>query len=251
MAAKKKAFSWKMVLAITGAILLGKLITFALGGYSGGISADEVARKLEATEQGAIFLTIKSQFPDAYADFTHSVARRASDGAGDDELGQMGFEFTSTLRKENAHLIAGASDATVTSGLRSALKVTEALSADPLLCASYSVNGGAALRGRDEIMDVLPLIGEQSQHTFTAIAEGRAAPALSEAEPTDNDWAEFADFWASQGATAEELELLAAQQTEDPRFCAVSISFIRSVIHMPGEAGQSMRRYLLMAAAQS
>lgn len=251
MVEKKKAFSWKTVLAITGAILLGKLITFAFGEFSGGVSAEEVARKLEGAEQGAVFLTIKSQFPDAYADFTRSVADRVNDGAENDELTRMGFEFTSGLRKTNAHLIAGASDETITSGLRAALNVTEALSEDPPLCANYSVLGGAALRGRAEIAEVLPLIGEQSRFTFSAIAEGRAAPALENVEPTDLDWTAFAEFWRGRGATQQQLEMLAGQEVEDPGFCAASISFIRAAIDMPGESGRAMRRYLFVAAAQS
>ncbi len=209
-------------------------------------TAEKVAALLEGTENGEIFRMLKAAFPDEYDAFVADMANRANNGASQAELNQMGFNFTSGLRRANAEFASAASDAIITENLESMLAITHSLESDTRLCAGYSIAGGSVLLGHKLSAEQFSLFAKNSELSFAAIADGKRRGGGAASEPTEGAWTAFFQHWTSRGATDADFETFFAQDVDNPEMCKLSIEFLEAMISMPGDVGVELRRFLVI-----
>ena len=232
-----------------GAIFVGvAAMTLASNWHRGHQIETEIEAALDEGDVlgGALFKVIKVGLPEEYAAFLQKVRKARTEEEG----GQLGFELTSSIRRNYSEQIRASSTAEIRGLFEDDRQLTKLIFEQKgwEVCNAYLGTGGAAIVDLGE-----PFAGrlvENSVRLFEVLAASKAKPLLRSA-PADEDWAAFGEHWRLNGASEEDLSLFITPDFKREETCHVYTSFYDTLSAYEGDAADRLRTEVVILKAKS
>lgn len=220
-----------------------------------GVDPDQFEQALHQTEQGELFQVVKSEYPVKFRAFIQELTAVVNQNHANKQQRSLAIqtrsrEFTTELRRNNAHYLKLAPAELLRSLQTSKLELMLTTQNDPALCTRFANYGAASFTGSELNTERLSILVEGSVLFFKSVAAGRDQP-VQRGRATQADYAAFFAEWSKQPeVTPGMYEALMQNDATSDEFCASMTSFQRFVT---SAKGQSSERVLadLSAAADS
>lgn len=218
----------------SGFAVFAMVCVFGLVRFQNSNSRDSVHDALKAAssvpEQAAFFDQLAADFPDEYHAFLGDLAKLAIAHEAESTGYDASVQFTTDLRRANAHYLKSAPMASLRALNEAMLTALEGLKDDPELCARYAIMGGSGLTMQEALALDLGKQSRASAATFAAIAAGRDTP-VAHPSTSDADILSTLMMWQTQPDVSPDM--MTALSSGDPKYpnqCAAQLSFQRFVI---------------------
>ncbi len=224
------------------AFFVMQYFTTTEGGSGAGMTREEIEAELSVQSFDALFELIEDRFPErmkAHRDQTLEIMSdpRLAQAHKGQQVMALNRDFTDTLRRENAALIAQAPEAILLELQQAELDVLHSVRADPELCTRLAAGGLAALSRFEQAALDQDKMRVMILTQFQAMVAGQDAPT-PRAPPDEADWELFIKDWIATDAQAETaIRAFLDVRTDLPEaYCAGATSFYRQLLE-DGSAG--------------
>ena len=223
-----------VVFGITGSLFV--IQSLAEASFKDGIHAE--------LQKQDMFILIAKEFPDEYNLFLE----RTSESSDIDRAFEIGWTFTTNLRKENAKHIRAASSEKINLYFDKHAALTRAVAANESedVCFAFLMEGSSALP--NSIQPYMELALDQGQSLLTAIVDGRGQ-SKARPLPSQDDVEQFMDHWRKAGGTEQMAEQLRNPYDSHSGYCQSYLSFISAIQSWESTAADSMRTELMFQHA--